>query len=107
MKCNASIKKFITLTKYVHKKHVSKVCILHGTMFVFKYMCVDSDIFKHKKESWMIIHKNINSRDFPVGPVVRNLPTNAEDTGSILGPGRSHMPQSNKAHSQQQLSPHA
>ena len=54
----------------------------------------------------MIIHKNINSRDFPVGPVVRNLPTNAEDTGLILGPGRSHMPQSNKAHSQQLLSPH-
>ena len=55
----------------------------------------------------MIIHKNINSRDFPVGPVVRNLPTNAEDMGSILDPGRSHMPQTNKAHSQQLLSSRA
>ena len=34
-------------------------------------------------------------RDFPGGAVVKNLPANAGDTGSILGPGRSHMPRSN------------
>ena len=34
------------------------------------------------------------SQDFPVGPVVKNLPANAEDIGSIPGPGRFHMPQS-------------
>ena len=34
-------------------------------------------------------------RDFPGGPVVKNLPTNAGDTGSILGPGRFHMLQVN------------
>ena len=34
-------------------------------------------------------------RDFPGGTVVKNPPTNAGDTGSSLGPGRSHMPQSN------------
>ena len=28
-------------------------------------------------------------------PVVMNPPANAGDTGSILGPGRSHMPQGN------------
>ena len=33
-------------------------------------------------------------RDFPGGAVVKNLPANAGDTGSIHGPGRSHMPQS-------------
>ena len=32
---------------------------------------------------------------FPVGSVVKNLPANAGDTGSILDPGRSHMPWSN------------
>ena len=32
---------------------------------------------------------------FPGGAVVRNPPANAGDTGSIPGPGRSHMPQSN------------
>ena len=32
---------------------------------------------------------------FPGGAVVENLTANAEDTGSIPGPGRSHMPQSN------------
>ena len=34
-------------------------------------------------------------RDFPGGSVVKNPPANAGDTGSIPGPGRSHMPQSN------------
>ena len=32
--------------------------------------------------------------DFSGGTVVGNPPANAGDTGSILGPGRSHMPQS-------------
>ena len=33
--------------------------------------------------------------DFLGGPVVKNLPAKAGDTGSIPGPGRSHMPWSN------------
>ena len=32
---------------------------------------------------------------FPGGAVVENLPASAGDTGSIPGPGRSHMPRSN------------
>ena len=35
------------------------------------------------------------SPDFPGGTVHKNPPTNAGNTGSIPGPGRSHMPQSN------------
>ena len=31
---------------------------------------------------------------FPGGAVVENPPANEGDTGSIPGPGRSHMPQS-------------
>ena len=34
---------------------------------------------------------------FPDGPVVKNLPASAEDTGSIPGLGRSHVPWSNGA----------
>ena len=34
---------------------------------------------------------------FPGGTVVKNLPANAEDTGSSFGPGRSHMLRSNEA----------
>ena len=34
-------------------------------------------------------------KDFAGGPVVKNLPCNAGDTGSIPGPGRSHMKRSN------------
>ena len=32
---------------------------------------------------------------FPDGPVVKNPPYNAGDTGSIPGPGRTHMPWGN------------
>ena len=39
--------------------------------------------------------KNLDLGDFPGGSVVRNLPANAGDMGSIAGPGRSHMPRSN------------
>ena len=35
------------------------------------------------------------NQDFPGGAVVKNLPVNAGDMGSIPGPGRSHMPRSN------------
>ena len=33
--------------------------------------------------------------DFPSGPVVKNPPANARDTGSTPGPGRFHMQQGN------------
>ena len=38
---------------------------------------------------------NVYAQDFPGGPLVKNPPANAEDTGSSPGPGRSHMPWSN------------
>ena len=46
-------------------------------------------------------HKSQNSLfknlfvDFPSGAMVKNLPAIAGHTGSIPGPGRSHMLQSN------------
>ena len=39
--------------------------------------------------------KTYLSQGFPGGAVVKNPPTNAGDTGSSPGPGRSHMPRSN------------
>ena len=41
------------------------------------------------------LDKNGLNGDFPGGAVVKNPPVNAGDTGSIPGPGRSHMPRSN------------
>ena len=45
------------------------------------------------------IKKKIESKEMdrglPGGAVVENPPANAGDTGSMPGPGRSHMPQSN------------
>ena len=40
-------------------------------------------------------NKNKNDQGFPGGSRVKTLPVNAEETGSILHPGKSHMPWSN------------
>ena len=37
----------------------------------------------------------VHGKDFPSGTVVKNLPANSGDTGSIPDPGRSYMPQGN------------
>ena len=39
-----------------------------------------------------VLLMKIFNRDFPGGPVVKNPPANAGDTGSIPGLGRSHRP---------------
>ena len=44
-------------------------------------------------------------RDFRGGLVVKNPPATAGDTGSILDPGRSHMPQRIYTHVPQLLGP--
>ena len=44
------------------------------------------------------------SQGFPGSSVVKNTPANAGDTGSIPGPGRSHMPWSNQVCEPQLLS---
>ena len=46
-------------------------------------------------------------RDLSHGPVVKNLPANAGDTGLIPGSGRFFMLWSNEVHEPQLLSPHA
>ena len=40
---------------------------------------------------------NVKLRDFPCGSVVKNPPANAEDTGSISGPRRSHIQRGSQA----------
>ena len=39
--------------------------------------------------------QKLSKGGLPGGAVVKNLPANAGDTGSIPGPGRSHTPRSN------------
>jgi len=48
--------------------------------------CHNEDMAQPNKET---------NRDFPVDSVVKNLPANAGDMGSISDPGRSHMPRIN------------
>ena len=43
---------------------------------------------------WSDSHIWTETKDFPGGPVPKNPPANAGDTGLIPGPGKSHkMPQ--------------
>ena len=46
-----------------------------------------------KREKRRTVSKRLHA--FPGGSVVKNLPANAGDTGSVPDAGRSHMPQSN------------
>ena len=49
-----------------------------------------------QKSSFLLsLLKSLDFQGFPGGPVVKNLPANAEDTGSIPGPRRNHMLRSN------------
>ena len=43
----------------------------------------------------VIIHQESCTQGFPGSSVVKSLPANAGDKGSIPDPGRSHMPRGN------------
>ena len=60
-------------------------CHWWGKLPVLKCKMSHSDTISGSSETW----------DFPGGPVVDSLLTNAGDMGSIPGPGRSHMPRRN------------
>ena len=49
------------------------------------------------------LSKNLTG-DLPGGPVVKNLPANTGDTGSIPSPGGFYVPRNNSAHGPQVLS---
>ena len=60
------------------------------------YKKINKIKFKKRKKGTVRLHRlKKKKRDFPGGTVVKNLPANAGDTGSIPGPGRSHMPRCN------------
>ena len=50
--------------------------------------------FQYRKKTQKLRIKK-SQRGFPGSAMVENLPTNAGDTGSSPGPGRSHMPHGN------------
>ena len=49
----------------------------------------------HLTKAYQTQHVKMNSERLPGGSVVKKLPANAGDKGSIPGLGRSHTPQSN------------
>ena len=74
------------------KTYLNKADFLKMVLFLHENQRFRLDI----RDFWSWdITEDFLSWDFPGGTVVKNLPANAGDMGSIPGPGRSHMPQSN------------
>ena len=90
--------KCIIFTTVNHRK---KLCqeVSQGRYKVSCYLGTHCATLKIEKKEldqlWGLITLKIVTGDFPGGAVVKNLPANAGDAGSIPGPGRSHMPRSN------------
>ena len=59
----------------------------------------EMDIYTLLYLKWITNNNNnkMDNQGSPGGPVVKNLPCNAGDTGLIPGPGRSHIPWGNQA----------
>ena len=74
---------------------------------VVSFLKMDHETVGHKGNRKIFLAKenipgkgNTESQvlDFPGGLAVKNLLVNGGDTGSIPGPGRLHMPQSDYGH---------
>ena len=88
----------------------SEICIVWNsyTYTSFPSLVLAWDIFLHSFTFHLSLYIfEVGCLGFPGGAVVKNPPANAGDTGLSPGPGRSHMPQSNKTHAPQQLSLHS
>ena len=65
-----------------------------GNGYPLQYPCLENSMDREVFWATVInkyLEKRIHSWDFPGGPVVKNAPANAEDVGSVPGPGRSHV----------------
>ena len=72
---------------------------------VLSFVIVSSFLVQSNEMRWAGIKEA--GRGFPGGPVVKNPPSNARDTGLIPCPGRSHMLWGNEARVPQLLSQHS
>ena len=84
----------VAMTEREQKSQQNEPLIFYGinTVILFKH------VFWPLLKAAFFFH-------FPGGPVVKNLPVNAGDMGSIPPPERCPMQRSNKVHESQLLSP--
>ena len=67
---------------------------MHVKYMPVLYICIYKSKQRHFSKYGYNPRKKQLCLGFPGGPVVKNLPANAGDMGSIPAPGRSHMLQS-------------
>ena len=79
----------IPLLKVIEPHTNTKCTLLYGN---FKKLTQLKEV-----KSCNLLVQNLQLRDFPGDPVVKNLPADAGDTGSLPAPGRSHTLWSNQA----------
>ena len=65
--------------------------VINSTWSITSLQMKTKKVHKCQKQSHLFKTKYYLG-DFLGGPVIKNLTANAEDTGSIPGPGSSHMP---------------
>ena len=69
---------------YVNTFHKNKKCVFFSSShFQYLAQCLASSKY------WKHVCQKTTNREFPGGPVVKNLPSNAGDMDSIPGPGKT------------------
>ena len=80
------------LCDFYHNKREKSDSGIHALNFYITQFapCLHTRIFPLHKQ--YLVYKQDRERSFPGGSAIKNLPTDAEDMGSIPVPGRSHLP---------------
>ena len=94
-----------SLVSSLHIKYQKQTCCtVSTTVYLWSYItCLGIFTMSNKIDGG----NKKEGEGFPGGPMVKNLPANAEDTGLITDPGRFPMPWSNQACVSRLLSPRA
>ena len=90
---------------YTKKSPANSMCCVNKIALSLFLKFSTASLHFSRSESAFTFLKESGHWDFPGGPLVKNLPAHAGDTGSIPGLGRFHTPQRNKVSARQPVNP--